>query len=59
MALTRYKRTLRTGGTSNALDGIDGANLVDGDMAEVWQSDNVLRFYHLDADSGRLVCAQG
>lgn len=33
MATTSYKRTLLTGGTSEALDSIDGAGLLDGDFA--------------------------
>jgi hypothetical protein len=46
-----YSRSQLTGGTAEALDGIDGANLLDGDRAIVVTSSNVY-FYYLDGDSG-------
>lgn len=51
MALSRKRRTLLTGGTSDALDGIDGNTLNDGDICEVFAS-NIWYCYVLDADSG-------
>jgi len=51
MAVKLYRKTVLTGGTSAALDGIDGNGLNDGDIAWVYATDG---FYHysLDADSG-------
>jgi len=50
-AKTAYQKTALTGGSSTALDGINGSNLVDGDFAYVMVS-NVQYVYVLDADSG-------
>ncbi len=52
MSITRYRRTLLTSGVSAALDGIDGAGLVDGDICEVFTIANEFYVYALDADSG-------
>lgn len=52
MAITRYRRTLLTSGVSAALDGIDGADLVDGDICDVFTIANEHYVYALDADSG-------
>lgn len=49
MAKTVYIKTALTGGASNALDGIDGSSIADGDLAHVLVS-NVLYVYALDAD---------
>lgn len=51
MAITVYKKTLLTGGTSPALDSIDGAGLLDGDYAIVTVS-NIDYAYILDDDLG-------
>lgn len=51
MAITVYKKTLLTGGTSVALDSIDGALLLDGDYAIVTVS-NIDYGYILDDDLG-------
>ena len=51
MAVTRYKKIALTGGGADALDGIDGANLLDADEAHVYVSDEVYH-YQLDASSG-------
>ena len=50
MALTVYVKTAHTGGGANALDGIDGNSLVDGDLAFCFVS-GVLYHYVLDDDS--------
>jgi len=51
MAKTVYIKTALTGGTLDALDGIDGANLLDGDVAYVYV--NGIKYeYVLDDDSG-------
>jgi len=47
---TAYEKTALTGGGASALDGIDGAGLLDGDFAFVFAS-NVLYVYVLDDDS--------
>lgn len=47
--ITVYKKHARTGGGADALDGIDGATLVDGSMAFVIESDWTY-FYENDAD---------
>ena len=52
MSKTRYQRTSLTGGGASALDGIDGANLNDGDYAFVMDSNNIFYVYILDASSG-------
>jgi hypothetical protein len=46
-----YSRSQLTGGTAEALDGIDGANLLDGDRAIVVTSEWSY-IYSLDEDSG-------
>jgi len=46
-----YKKTALTGGGATALDGVDGAALVDGNLAFVTVS-NVIYHYILDDDSG-------
>lgn len=51
MALTVYKKTSLTGGTSNDLDGIDGSTLVAGDFAWVMDSSNNLYQYEAVEDS--------
>jgi len=51
MASKLYFRTALTGGTSDALDGIDGAVLADLDSAIVITSTGAY-VYSLDADSG-------
>ena len=51
MAKTVYIKTALTGGGADALDGIDGAMLVDQDVALVYVA-NTLYFYQLDATSG-------
>jgi hypothetical protein len=52
MALvTIYHRAALTGGGATALDGVDGASLIDGDRAFV-MAGNVFYAYLLDADSG-------
>lgn len=50
MAITNYVKTALTGGTSAALDSVDGAPLLDGDRAFVCVA-NVLYYYLLDDDS--------
>lgn len=52
MAITVYKRTGRLGATSEYLSQIDGADLLDGDLAFVVDSSNVFDVYELDDDSG-------
>ena len=52
MSITIYRRTLLTGGTSDALDGIDGAGLNEGDIGWVYTSSNERYDYRLDADLG-------
>jgi len=52
MAIILYRKTILTGGTSDALDGIDGSVLNDGDECRVYTSSNILYFYRLDATSG-------
>lgn len=47
-----YSRAQLTGGTSAALDGIDGADLIDGDRAIVITSDRQYFMYVLDSTSG-------
>ena len=47
---TVYIKTALLGGTTNAIDGIDGADLLDGDFAFATIS-NVLYHYVLDDDS--------
>ncbi|MFH2073800.1 MAG: hypothetical protein ABIJ57_00440 [Pseudomonadota bacterium] len=48
--ITAYKKTARTGGGANALDGIDGNTLVDGSFAEVYDSGvSVVWKYEMDA----------
>jgi hypothetical protein len=47
-----YVKTALTGGGGSALDGINGAVLNDGDVAQVRTSENILYDYSLDADSG-------
>lgn len=49
--VTVYVKTALTGGAAGALDSIDGAGLVDGDLAFVFTS-NVFYTYRLDDDSG-------
>jgi len=51
MASKIYFRTALTGGTSDALDGIDGATLADGDAALVIDSSGY-SVYYLNATSG-------
>lgn len=51
MARTIYIRSGTIGGGNN-LDGIDGANLQDGDIAFVFTSGNGFYPYILDADNG-------
>ena len=51
MAKEVYIRTALTGGTTDALDGIDGAQLNDKDVCLVFAS-NVSYIYQLDASSG-------
>lgn len=51
MSKTAYQRTLLTGGSTEALDGIDGAGLLDGDFAFVMTAAGMLYVYVLDADS--------
>jgi hypothetical protein len=51
MALNMYWKSGLTGGTSTDLDGIDGANLVDGDVAFVFTTTGVYK-YLLDDDGG-------
>ena len=46
-----YSRSQLTGGTAEALDGIDGANLLDGDRAIVI-TDGWVYFYSLNNPSG-------
>jgi len=48
---TLYIKYALTGGGTEALDGIDGANLYDQDMAFVYQNETLF-FYKLDQDSG-------
>lgn len=49
-AITAYKKTARTGGGASAMDGVDGATLTDGSMAEVFDSGvSVVWKYELDA----------
>ena len=55
MSRTMYTRTLRTGGTSDALDGIDGDDLSEGDIATVYLTDGGIEYkynYRMDATSG-------
>lgn len=51
MAITVYKKTALIGGGANALDGIDGNILNDGDFAFCFIS-GAAYIYQLDADSG-------
>lgn len=51
MAISRYRKTLLTGGTTDAMDGLDGNTLNDGDITEIYKL-NVWSIYVLDADSG-------
>ena len=46
-----YRKTSRTGGGTNAADGIDGNTLVDGSIIEVWETARVL-FYLVDTTGG-------
>lgn len=48
-----YKRTVLTGGTSDALDGIDGNNLFGGELAFVHTAAKLLYTYQLNATSGQ------
>lgn len=48
--ITGYKKTALTGGTSDALDGIDGAGLLDGDFCFVMVDKERLYAYELDDD---------
>lgn len=50
-AVKIYRRTLRTGGTTAAMDGVNGASLNDGDICYINES-NYLYTYYLDADLG-------
>ena len=52
MSITRYRRTLLTGGTAAALDGIDGSLLSEGDVDEVFTLDNQYYLHRLSAMSG-------
>jgi len=52
MSTTAFKKTALTGGGASALDGIDGAGLLDGDFAFVYVS-GVAYFYILDDDSAK------
>ncbi len=52
MSITRYRRTLLTGGTASAVDGIDGDLLNDGDICEFYSVSDTFDTYRLDADSG-------
>lgn len=56
MSVLVYKKTALTGGTSDALDGIDGAELNDGDICWVYltdgEGDEYVSEYRLDSDSG-------
>lgn len=58
MALTAYQKTALTGGGADALDGIDGNTLNDGDFAFCFVSGS-LYVYILDADSGASESAPG
>lgn len=49
MTTTAYKKSALTGGGATALDGIDGAGLLDGDFAYIMAS-NALYVYQLDDD---------
>lgn len=51
MAVTVYKKTALTGGAAGSLDGIDGAGLLDADMAFVTVA-GVIYEYILDDDDG-------
>lgn len=51
MAVTVYKKTALTGGAAGSLDGIDGAGLLDADMAIVTVA-GVIYEYILDDDDG-------
>ncbi len=51
MSITRYRRTLLTGGVSASLDGIDGADLIDGDICEVFTIADEYYIYRLKAIS--------
>jgi hypothetical protein len=53
MANMVYKKTALTGGTTNALDYIDGNSLNDGDMAIVHTAAKEVYFYQLNASSGQ------
>lgn len=48
----KYYRTALTGGSSNALDGIDGDDLNDGDLCDVVTSTTAFYSYRLSASSG-------
>ena len=52
MSIMQYNRTLLTGGTTAAMDGISGASLADGDVCDVFTIDNEHYVYRLDATSG-------
>lgn len=52
MANKIYPATALTGGSSGALDAIDGALLNDGDKAIVIVSGDFVYFYHMNASSG-------
>lgn len=52
MAIARYRRTLRNGGTNAAMDSINGSILNDGDICEIFEIGNKYDMYSLDADSG-------
>jgi hypothetical protein len=52
MATNGYVRHARTGGAADALDAIDGTNLVDKDIAFVIEDHDTLYLYSLDDDSG-------
>ncbi|MFH2074367.1 MAG: hypothetical protein ABIJ57_03330 [Pseudomonadota bacterium] len=47
-----YKKTARTGGGAGALDGIDGATLVDGSFVFVFMNDRMYGPYLVDTSGG-------
>ena len=55
---TVYIKTALTGGAATALDGIDGDNLLDGDVALVLAA-NIFYVYILDDDSGAAEASPG
>jgi len=50
--MTMFFRTALTGGGSDALDGIDGAQLAEGDAAIIVRSGGDIFFHYLNATSG-------